>query len=63
MNPLPIHNCPFKPLLGKGGPKAAGLAANEVLLSSAIVITAFGGKRMNGVEKEKNDRKPDFCED
>lgn len=63
MKPLPIHSCPFRPLLGKVGPKAAGLAANEVLLSSAMVMIAFGGKRVNGVEKEKRDLKLDFCED
>lgn len=45
------------------GPKAAGLAANEVLLSSAMVMMAFGGKRVKGVEKEKRDLKLDFCED
>lgn len=49
--------------MGSGGPKAAGRAANEVLLSSAMVMMAFGGNRVNGVEKEKKDLKPDFCVD
>lgn len=57
VKPLPTHNSPMRPLVGKGGPKAAGLAAKEVLLSSAIVIMAFGGKSVKGAEKEKNDLK------
>lgn len=35
-----------------------------MLLSSAMVIIAFGGKRVKGVVKEKRDlkpTKPDFC--
>src|SRR5690242_4513164 len=53
--PLPIHSWPLSPLLGKGGPKAAGRAGKEVLLSSVRVITAFGGNRERGDEKEKKD--------
>ncbi len=46
--------------MGKGGPKAAGLAAKEVLLSSAMVIMAFGGKSVKGAENEKKDLKGDL---
>jgi hypothetical protein len=42
-------------LFGKGGPKAAGRAAKEVLLSSVRLMAAFGGKRVKGVLKEKKE--------
>lgn len=57
VKPLPTHSSPTRPLVGKGGPKAAGRAAKEVLLSSAIVMMAFGGKSVKGAENEKNDLK------
>lgn len=46
--------------MGKAGPKAAGRAANDVLLSSAIVMIAFGGNSVKGVVKEKKDLNVDF---
>ena len=39
--------------MGRGGPKAAGRAGKEVLLSSVRLMTAFGGKSVRGEVKEK----------
>lgn len=44
--PIPIHKSPLMPLLGRGGPYAAGRPGNEVLLSSVRLMAALGGKRL-----------------
>jgi hypothetical protein len=45
---------------GSGGPKAAGRAANDVLLSSVRLMAALGGNNVKGALKEKNDVNGDF---
>lgn len=52
-NPLPTHSCPLRPLSGSNGPNAAGLARKKVELSSVRLIIADGGKRDEGILKEK----------
>jgi hypothetical protein len=47
--PLPTQSWPLRPVEASLGPKAAGLAAKDVLLSSVKLMAALGGKRENGV--------------